>query len=144
ETEANILRRLKVSPIAPLPILTASMVAGWVLYLPVVITLLAVAHFKYGMAFPEHWISLFVMVTLGVCAVRALGLMLAAVTNTMQEAMIATQLLYLPMLFLSGATIPAAILPKWAQTVAEFMPAAYLVSGFQGIFFRNQTLADNL
>src|SRR5439155_22634541 len=99
---------------------------------------------KYGMAFPEHWISLFVMVTLGLCALRALGLMLAAVTNTMQEAMIATQLLYLPMLFLSGATIPAAVLPKWAQTVAEFMPAAYLVSGFQGIFFRHQTIADNL
>ena len=144
EREANILRRYKVTPIGPLPILVASMAAGWVLYLPVVVLLLAIAHFKYGMAVPPNLISLLIMVTLGLCALRALGLMLAAVTNTMQEAMIATQLLYLPMLFLSGATIPAAILPKWAQTVAEFMPAAYLVQGFQGIFFRNQTLMDNL
>jgi imidazolonepropionase-like amidohydrolase/ABC-type multidrug transport system permease subunit len=143
EREANILRRFKVTPIGPLPILVAAMLSGWLLYLPVVAVLLSVAHFKYAMPFPQNWLSLFLMITLGVCAFRAIGLILAAVTNTMQEAMIAIQLLYMPMLFLSGATIPAAMLPKWAQTLAEFMPAAYLVSGFQGIFFRNQNLFDN-
>jgi general stress protein CsbA len=30
-----------------------------------------------------NWISLFVMVTLGVCALRAVGLILASVTNTL-------------------------------------------------------------
>jgi imidazolonepropionase-like amidohydrolase/ABC-type multidrug transport system permease subunit len=144
DREADILRRYKVTPIGPLPILIAAMVSGWLLYLPVVVVLLAVAHFQYAMPMPRNWISLFLMVSLGVCAFRSIGLILASVTNTMQEAMIAIQLLYMPMLFLSGATIPAAMLPKWAQTVAEFMPAAYLVTGFQGIFFRNQTLLDNL
>jgi imidazolonepropionase-like amidohydrolase/ABC-type multidrug transport system permease subunit len=143
DREANILRRFKVTPISPMPILVAAMVSGWLLYLPVVVVLLALAHFRYAMPMPENWISLFLMVTLGVCSFRAIGLILAAVTNTMNEAMIAIQLLYMPMLFLSGATIPAAILPQWAQTLAEFMPAAYLVSGFQGIFFRNQSLLDN-
>ncbi|MBZ5623093.1 MAG: amidohydrolase family protein [Acidobacteriia bacterium] len=144
DREANILRRFKVTPISPLPILVAAMASGWLLYLPVPIVLVALAHFQYAMPLPHNWISLFVMVTLGVCALRAVGLILAAVTNTMQEAMIAIQLAYMTQLFLSGATIPSAILPKWAQTVAEFMPASYLVTGFQGIFFRNQTLMDNL
>jgi imidazolonepropionase-like amidohydrolase/ABC-type multidrug transport system permease subunit len=143
EREANILRRFKVTPVGPLPILVAAMVSGWLLYLPVVALLLAVARLQYGMPLPRNWISLFLMVTLGVCAFRAIGLILASVANTMQEAMIAIQLLYMPMLFLSGATIPAAMLPVWAQTVAEFMPASYLVSGFQGIFFHNQTILDN-
>jgi imidazolonepropionase-like amidohydrolase/ABC-type multidrug transport system permease subunit len=143
EREANILRRFKVTPITPMPILVAAMVSGWLLYLPVVIVLLAIAHFKYGMPLPAQWISLFVMVTLGVCSLRAIGLILASVSNTMQEAMIAIQILYMSMLFLSGATIPAALLPNWAQTVAEFMPAAYLVTGFQGIFFRQQSIWDN-
>jgi imidazolonepropionase-like amidohydrolase/ABC-type multidrug transport system permease subunit len=144
DREANILRRFKVTPISPLPILVAAMASGWVLYLPAVAVLIALAHFIYAMPLPRNWISLFLMVTLGVCALRAIGLILAAVTNTMQEAMIAIQLLYMPMLFLSGATIPAAMLPNWAQTVGEFMPAAYLVTGFQGIFFHNQTILDNL
>ena len=143
DREANILRRFKVTPISPLPILLAAMASGWLLYLPGVIRMVGLAHLQYGMPLPRNWFSLFAMMTLGVCAFRALGLILAAVANTMQEAMILIQLLYMPMLFLSGATIPSAILPTWAQTVAEFTPAAYLVSGFQGIFFRNQTLLDN-
>src|SRR5260370_7483282 len=68
---------------------------------------------------------------------------MAAFTNPMKEATIAITLLHMPMLFLSGAPIPAALLPNWAQTLAQFMPASYLVSAFQGIFFRNENLAAN-
>src|ERR1700676_4277268 len=39
EREANILRRFKVTPISPLPILIAPMVSGWLLFLPVVIVM---------------------------------------------------------------------------------------------------------
>ena len=140
ERENNILRRYKVTPITPMPLLVASMASGWLLYLPVLVVIVGLAHWLYAMPLPQNWGSLFIMVSLGVCGFRAIGLILASVANTMQEAMIFIQILYMPMLFLSGATIPAAILPKWAQTVAEFMPASYLVKGFEGIFFQNQTI----
>ena len=144
DREANILRRYKVTPITPLPILAASMVSGWLLYLPVLVLLVGLAHFLYAMPMPRNWFSLFLMASIGVCSFRALGLILGAVANTMAEANILIQLLYMPMLFLSGTTIPASILPAWAQTVGEFMPASYLVTGFQGIFFRNHTILDSL
>src|ERR1051325_3036424 len=48
DREANILRRYKVTPITPMPILIAAMVSGWLLYLPVVVALLALAHFQYA------------------------------------------------------------------------------------------------
>jgi len=67
DREANILRRFKVTPISPVPILTASMAAGWLLYLPIVALLIAVAHFGYGMPIPRQWFSLLLMVSLG-CA----------------------------------------------------------------------------
>ena len=144
DREANILRRFKVTPISPLPLLVASMVSGLLLYLPVIALIAGLAHFIYAMPLPQHWISLVVMASLGVCALRGIGLILAAISNTMAEANILIQILYMPMLFLSGTTIPSSVLPAWAQTVAEFMPATYLVAGFQGIFFRNQSLAENL
>src|SRR6202043_1828085 len=34
EREANILRRYKVTPISPAPLLVASVVTGWILYMP--------------------------------------------------------------------------------------------------------------
>ena len=144
DREGNILRRFKVTPISPLPILVASMLSGLLLYLPVIVLIAGLAHFLYAMPLPQHWISLVLMASLGVCAFRSLGSILAAVTNTMAEANILIQLLYMPMLFLSGTTIPLSVLPTWAQTVAQFMPATYLVKGFQGIFFRNQSIFDYL
>jgi imidazolonepropionase-like amidohydrolase/ABC-type multidrug transport system permease subunit len=142
EREANILRRFKVTPITPMPILAASMASGLLLYLPVLFMMLAAAHFFYQMPMPQNSISLILLCCLGVCAFRAIGLILGAVTNTAQEATILIQVLYMPMLFLSGATIPAASLPVWAQTAGQFLPASYLVQGFQGIFFHNLTLLD--
>src|SRR5678816_1255442 len=101
EREANILRRFKVTPINPLPILLAAMVSGWLLFLPTAIVTIGLAHFLYRMPLPANWFSLLCMVTLGVCSMRSIGLILAAVTNTMAEATIAIQVVYMPMLFLS-------------------------------------------
>src|SRR5580658_4382787 len=54
ERQGNILRRFKVTPISPLPILIASMASGWLLYVPVLISLLALAHFQYAMPMPQN------------------------------------------------------------------------------------------
>ena len=54
EREANILRRFKVTPISPLPILVAAMVSGWLLYLPVPVILVAVAHLPIRHAVPAQ------------------------------------------------------------------------------------------
>src|ERR1041385_5968928 len=94
DREANILRRFKVTPISPLPLLVASMLSRLLLYLPVIFLISGLANRMYAMPLPTHWISLIVMASLGVCSFRALGLILAAVTNTMAEANVLIQLLY--------------------------------------------------
>lgn len=143
EREANILRRYKVAPITPTPLLVASMVTGWMLYMPSVILMLALAHFYYGMPVPERWISLLVMVSIGAFALRAIGLIVASVVNSVAESNILIQVLYMPMLFLSGATIPMTGLPTVAQIISQFLPASHLNSGVQGILLRNETIAQN-
>ncbi len=143
ERENNILRRYKVTPISPLPLLVASIVTGWLIFLPNVVLILFLAHILYGMPVPHNLLSLFGWVSLGVMTFRAIGLILAAVANSSQESQILIQLLYMPMLFLSGATIPIAFLPKWARLISQYLPASYLVTGFQSVFFHRQTLLEN-
>src|SRR4029077_2891715 len=53
EREENILRRYKVTPITPVPLLLASMITGVILYLPSVLMMLALARFVYGMPIPS-------------------------------------------------------------------------------------------
>ncbi len=143
EREMNILRRFKVTPISPAPILVASMITGWMIYIPAALLVCWLAHSLYGMPLPERWPSLLALVTLGVFAFRSIGLIVASIVNSAQESTIAIQILYMPMLFLSGATFPTTILPAWGQIVGQFLPATYLVTGFQSVFLRRETLAQN-
>ena len=143
DREQNILRRFKVAPISAAPILVSSLVTGLLNYIPSIILILVLAHYMYGMPAPAQPISLIVFISLGILAFRSLGLIIASVVNSMQESQILVQILYLPMLFLSGATIPITVLPYWVQVIAQFLPATYLVNGLQAILSGKQGLAEN-
>jgi imidazolonepropionase-like amidohydrolase/ABC-type multidrug transport system permease subunit len=144
EREANILRRYKVTPISPVPLLIASTVTGWILFMPYVLLMFALAHFVYGMPWPANVGSILLFATLGIAGFRAIGLMLAAVANSMQESQILVQLIYLPMLFLSGATFPVSLFPPWLLLLTQFLPATYLVTGVEAMLMRDEGIAQNL
>jgi imidazolonepropionase-like amidohydrolase/ABC-type multidrug transport system permease subunit len=143
EREENILRRYKVTPITPVPLLCASIAMGVILYIPTVALMLFLAHNIFSMAYPPNWFSLIVFVCLGVAAFRAFGLIIAAVVNSSQEANIIIQIIYMPMLFLSGASFPLQFMPDWLKLVTQFIPASYLVTGMAGILQRGESIAQN-
>jgi ABC-2 type transport system permease protein len=142
ERELNILRRYKVTPITAGPLLVASMVTGWMIFMPYIVLLLTLSHFIYHMPWPQHMASLLVFISLGLVAFRSIGLVVASVANNMQEGTILVQLLYFPMLFLSGATIPTRSFGPALQVISEFIPATYLVKGVQGIMLQGNWLWD--
>lgn len=141
ERELNILRRYKVTPITAGPLLVASMVTGWIIFMPYIVVLLALSHHVYHMPWPQHMVSLLAFISLALIAFRAIGLVIAAVANTMQEGTILVQLLYFPMLFLSGATFPSSFFPPVLQVISKFIPATYLVDGVEAIIKRNQDVS---
>jgi len=144
EREANILRRYKVTPISPAPLLVASVVTGRILYMPNVLLIFTLAHVLYGMPWPKSMASILIFITVAIVGFRAVGLIIASVVNSMQESQLVVQLIYLPMLFLSGATFPLAMFPLWLLTVTEFLPATYMVTGIQGMLLRNEGIAANI
>ena len=144
EREANILRRYKVTPITPAPLLFASVITGWILYMPNVLLIFTLAHLLYGMPWPQSMSSILIFITVAIVGFRAIGLILASVVNSMQESQLLVQLIYLPMLFLSGATFPLSMFPPWLLVVTQFVPATYMVTGIQGMLLRHEGLAANL
>lgn len=144
EREQNILRRFKVAPITAAPILVSSLVVGLIQYLLQVIMVLELARVVYHMPPVAQAASLLVFLSVGLLAFRALGGVVAAVVNSAQESQILTQLLYLPMLLLGGATIPIAAMPTWLQSVSQFFPSTHFSTGMQAILLRHETIFDNL
>ncbi len=143
EREQNILRRFKVAPISPIPILGASLTTGLLLFIPSILLTFTLARTLYGMTMPARPISALVFLAIGAVAFRSIGLIVAAVSNSVGESNLLVQCLYMPMMFLSGAMFPSTIMPRWAQTVSQFVPSSYLVSGVQSIVTQGETLAAN-
>jgi ABC-type multidrug transport system permease subunit len=133
--EQGILRRFHVTPVTASDMLASSIVANYVLTIPTVVSELLLARFVFHVRDFGNLFSFAVLVTVGVISFASMGLVVASVTNTMQETQVLNQLIWLPLIFLSGATIPLATLPKVAQAFAIFLPATYLVWGLQGAIF---------
>ncbi len=142
EREQNILRRFKVAPITPAPILVSAIIVGLLNFLPSALIMFLIAHFKYGMRVPIHWLSALMLTIIATVAFRALGQIIASVANSMAESQIIIQTLYFPMMFLSGATFPISMFPDWLQIVTQFIPATHLYNGMQDILIRGKSLAD--
>jgi ABC-2 type transport system permease protein len=129
--EQGILRRFHVSPVTELDMLVSSIIANYALTLPTVVFELFLARFLFHVPSLGNLFSVWLLVTIGVISFGSLGLVIASVTNTMQETQVLNQLLWLPLIFLSGATIPFTSLSTVVQNIALFLPATYLVHGLK-------------
>jgi ABC-2 type transport system permease protein len=133
--EQGILRRFHVTPVTSADMLASSIVANYLLILPTIIIELLLAKFIFHVSAFGDLFSLFVMVTVGVISFGSMGLVIASVTNTMQETQVLNQLIWFALIFLSGATVPLSDLPKAAQAFGVFLPATYLVWGLQDAIY---------
>jgi ABC-2 type transport system permease protein len=129
--EQGILRRFRVTPVGASPMLASSLLSNYFLTLPTIVIEFCLSRWVFHMQDLGNLKAVFVLVTLGTISFASLGLIVASVTNTMQETQVINQIIWFIFLFISGATIPFAILPNVVQSVALFLPATYLVSGLQ-------------
>lgn len=83
----------------------------------------------------------YLLVTL---AIYGLGMMLASIAPNMKIANLLCTLIYFPMIFLSGATIPYEVMPSAMQKVSDLLPLTQgikLLKGFSlGIQIKNLIL----
>jgi len=135
--EQGILRRFHVTPVTATDMLASSLLANFVLTLPTISVELFLARFIFHVPSLGNLFSLAVLVTVGTVSFGSLGLVVASVTNTMQETQVLNQLIWLPLIFLSGATFPLAYLPNSIQHFGLFLPATYLVTALQSALYQS-------
>jgi len=129
--EQGILRRFRLAPLGAGPMLTSSVLANYIMMIPTVVIEMLVCRWTFHLKdFGNLW-QIFLLITFGSFAFSSLGLIVASVTNTMQETQVINQVLWTGFLFLSGATVPLGVFPTWLQRCALFIPATYLATGLE-------------
>ena len=140
--EQGILRRFRLAPVGAGAMLSSSIISYYFLMLPTVILEILIARCVFKMDTWGDLGAIFLLVTVGTATFAALGLIVASVTNTMQETQVVNDVIWFAFLVLSGATIPLFALPRWVQRVALFLPATFLVSGLESAMLRTASFSE--
>ena len=118
----KILKRFKVTPISPSMLLTIEVLVSFFIAVisALCTTIVAIAVFDYTMQGSIiQFILSFLFLTL---TIYSIGMLIASVSPNIKISNLLCTLLYFPMLFLSGATIPYEVMPKALQLVANVFP----------------------
>ncbi len=78
--------------------------------------------------------SLLVVLTVGLLAFIALGFLIASVAKTTQTASGIANVIFIPMMFLSGVYFSVEGLPKILKPLVEFLPLTHLIRATRAIF----------
>src|SRR5580658_7868170 len=140
--EAGILRRFRLAPLGAGPMLASSILSNYILVLPSVAIEILVTKFALHMQGWGNLWAIFLLVSIGSATFSAFGLIVASVTNTMQETQVINQVIWTAFLFLSGATVPLARFPTWIQGASLFMPATYLATGLENAATNHEIMTD--
>jgi imidazolonepropionase-like amidohydrolase/ABC-type multidrug transport system permease subunit len=147
QRELGLLRRLRVTPVTPAAVVIAHGVTAVVVGLISLIVLMNLGRVIFGMQMAGSWFALLAVYLCGACALVPMGLLVGSVARDIRTAPAIANLLFFPLMFLSGSAFPFAMLPDGVKRFARFLPTTYLNDSYSGVIVRGEsvwTLAGSL
>jgi ABC-2 type transport system permease protein len=133
--DSGLLKRVRGTPL-PMPVYLGSWLTGAVLTgLASVVLMFVVAVPVFGVhIYPRMLPAAIVTLVLGAATLSALGLAVASLVRSADQAMPVAQLTFLPLSFISGIWYPLDGAPQWVVTVAHIFPLWHIVDAFDACF----------
>jgi len=133
--DEGILKRVRGTPL-PMPAYLGSWLTGAVLLgMASVVLMFVIAIPVFGVdLYPRMLPAAAVTLVIGAASLAALGLAVATLVKTADQAGPIAQLTLLPLSFISGVWYPIEGAPGWLVTIAEIFPLYHLVQAFDACF----------
>jgi ABC-2 type transport system permease protein len=135
DREFGFLREMLVAPVRRSSIVLGKCLGGATVAAfqgVIVIAMAGLVDVPYA---PVMLLEIFAPQVLLAFAITAFGVMAAARINQMQSFMALTQMLIMPMFFISGALFPVSQLPAWLAVLNRVDPLTYAVDPMRRVVF---------
>jgi ABC-2 type transport system permease protein len=133
--ENKILRRFRATPMRPSTYVGATVVVYYLMSVVGMALTVVAAKLLFGLRFDGSWLGVSAGFTLIAAAFFSVGYMIASVASTARIAQVVGQLLFFPMMFLSGAALPLQLMPEGVRSFAELLPMTHGVQLLQDLWF---------
>jgi ABC-2 type transport system permease protein len=142
--EEGVLKRIHGTPMPPASYLGGVMAnAVNNAAVQVVIVVLAGRLF-FGIGWPKDWIELVVFSVVGVATLASLGVAFSHVIPNFDAAPAYTNIVFLPVIFISGVFYDVDNAPAFLQDIARVLPLTHIIDGLSAALVTGTSLADNV
>jgi len=123
----KVLKRFKATPVGAGTIMVPHFLVNALLCILGTVILLVVGKLVFNLSFSGNIPSFLLAFLLSVLCIFFMGFLIAAAAPNNRAAVAIAYLVFFPMLFLSGATLPLEIMPDTIVAISKFLPLTYCV-----------------
>ena len=141
----GVLRRLKATPINPAHFLVGQLITRLIISVLQTFILLIVGALVLGVTIGEgagSWAMLAMFAVLGGALFISLGLAISGTAKNEDTAAPISNIVAMPMMFLSGVFFPITALPDWLAGATRHLPLTYLADGMRAVAVERAAIGD--
>ncbi|MDN6858918.1 ABC transporter permease [Pseudomonas sp. CAN2814] len=142
EREQGTFDQLLVTPYTPLEIMLGKAIPPLLIGMLQATLVLLMALFWFRIPMAGSLLNLYGGLTVFTIACVGLGMSISAVSLNMQQAMLYTFVLIMPLTLLSGLATPVRNMPEFLQMVTYANPLRFGIDLIQRVYLEGATLAD--
>ncbi len=142
--EQGVLKRMRGTPLpsgAYLGGVAANAVTNACIQLALVIV---AGRLFFGIGWPRDWVELIVFTVVGVTCLAALGVAWSHVIPNFDAAPAYVNIVYLPVIFISGVFFDVEDAPTFLRDIAQALPLTHLIDGLSAALVSGAAFADHL
>jgi len=126
QREKLILKRLNATPLPRWTLVGSNVIVRLLIAAAQTAIIVGIGVVALGVEIVGNWVLIAGFVVLGALSFTAIGYVIASFARTEEAANGMTQIVQLPLMFLSGIFFPLEVMPEWLRGVATFLPLTYL------------------
>ena len=144
EREQGTFDQLMVTPLSPAEILLGKAVPPMLIGLVQSTILFCIARFWFQIPFAGSLVTLYLALILFICSLIGVGLMISAISDSMQQVMVYLMVLMMPMVLLSGLATPVINMPDVLQYATYADPLRFAVDAVRRIYLEGAAAGELL
>ena len=144
EREQGTFDQLLVTPLSPAELLLGKAVPPMLIGLVQSTILFCIARFWFRIPFAGSLVTLYLALILFIFSLIGVGLMISAISESMQQVMVYLMVLMMPMVLLSGLATPVINMPEALQYATYADPLRFAVDAVRRIYLEGAAAGDLL
>jgi ABC-2 type transport system permease protein len=135
----QVLRRIRLSPVSTGTVISSRLLVTIGTTVLQAILFIAVAMTPvFGLKLAGQWWLALPLLIVGSLSFFSIGVLVGSIAKSEEAATGITNVIVLPMAFLSGTFFPLQNAPQWLQTVSEVLPLRHLNDGMVDVLVRGK------